>query len=171
MNRIVKLTLAGAAVVAAIGVGAAYADRAGMADGPFARGPAARFQHFCATDVGYVAGRVANRLSERLKLTDPQKASLKELQDTFVKAAADAKQACTEAPDMATIVGRMAFAEKRTEAMLNLMKTVQPKLEVFYASLDDTQRATINQMGPRGRFMHPGWKHDGDGDGAAPDHG
>jgi hypothetical protein len=168
MKRIVKLTLAGAAIVAAIGAGAAYADRAGR-DGPFARGPAARFQHFCATDVGYVAGRVANRWTERLKLTDPQKASLKDLEDTFIKAATDAKQACSETPDMATIVGRMAFAEKRTEAMLGLMKTVQPKLEAFYASLDDTQRATINQIGLRGRFMHPGGKRDGDG--AGPDHG
>jgi hypothetical protein len=47
------------------------------------------------------------------------------------------------------------------------MKTVQPKLEAFYASLDDTQRATFNQMGPRGRFMHP----DGNRDGDTPDHG
>jgi len=169
MNRIVKMTLAGAAVVAAVGVGAAYADRAGMGmgNGPFGHGPGGRFQHFCATDVTYVSGRIANHLTEELKLTDPQKASLKDLQDTFVKAAADAKALCNETPDTATVVGRLAFVEKRTETMLALMKTVQPKLEAFYASLDDTQRATFNQMGPRGRFMHPDGNRDGDG----PDHG
>jgi len=169
MKRVVKLTLAGAAIVAAIGAGAAYADRAGRIDGAFGFGPAARFQHFCATDVGYVAGRIANRLTERLKLTDPQKASLKELEDTFVKAATDAKQICGETPDMTTIVGRMAFAEKRTDAMLSLMKAVQPKLEAFYAGLDEDQRTTVNAMGPRGRFMQPGGKHDRDE--AVPDHG
>ena len=169
MKRIVKMSLAAAAVVAAVGVGAAYADRAGMGmgHGPFGEGPAGGFQHFCATDVTYVSGRIANHLTEQLKLTDPQKASLKDLQDTFVKAAADAKALCNETPDTATVVGRRAFAETRTETMLSLMKTVQPKLEAFYASLDDTQRATFNQMGPRGRFMHPEWNRDGDG----PDHG
>jgi hypothetical protein len=166
MKRIVTITLAGAAVVAAAGVGAAYADRAGM--GPFAHGgPAARFQHFCATDVGYVSGRVVDHLTEQLKLTDPQKASLKDLQDTFIKAAADAKALCNERPDLGTVVTRLAFAEKRTETMLNLMKTVQPKLEAFYASLDDTQRSTLNEMKPRGHFMHPDWNRDGDG----PEHG
>jgi LTXXQ motif family protein len=167
MNRIVKMTLASAAVVAAVGVGAAYADRAGMGHGPFAEGPAGKFQHFCATDVTYVSSRVVNHLTEQLKLTDPQKASLKDLQDTFVKAATDAKALCNQTSDTATVVGRLAAAESRTEATLTLMKTVQPKLEAFYASLDDTQRATFNQMGPRGRFMHP----DGNRDGGTPDHG
>ena len=80
------------AVVAAVGAGAAYADRAGMGmgHGPFGQGPAGRIQHFCATDVTYVSGRVANHLTEQLKLTEPQKASLKDLQDSFVKAATDA---------------------------------------------------------------------------------
>src|SRR5271166_3323043 len=117
MNRIVKMTLAGAAVLAAVGVGAAYADRAGMGNGPFGHGPAGRFQHFCAVDVNYVSGRVANHLTEQLKLTDPQKASLGDLRDTFVKAATDAKALCNETPDEGTVVGRLAFAEKRTEAM------------------------------------------------------
>jgi hypothetical protein len=166
MKRIVTITLAGAAVVAAAGVGAAYADRAGI--GPFGHGPAARFQHFCATDISYVSGRVANHLTEQLKLTDPEKASLKDLQDSFIKAAADAKALCSETPDLGTVVGRLAFAEKRTETMLTLMKAVQPKLEAFYASLDDTQRATFNQMGPRGHFMmHP----DGKSEDGEPDHG
>ena len=79
----------------------------------------------------------------------------------------DAKALCNETADTTTVVGRLASAEKRTEAMLTLMKTVQPKLEAFYASLDDTQRATFNQMGPRGRFMHPDGTRDGDG----PEHG
>jgi len=166
MKRIVTIVLAGTAVVAAAGIGAAYADRAGI--GPYRHGgTAARFQHFCATDVTYVSGRVANRLTDQLKLTDPQKASLKDLQDTFIKAATDAKALCNETPDLGTVVGRLAFAEKRTETMLTLMKTVQPKLEAFYGSLDDTQRASFNQMGPHGGFMHP----DGDRGGDDPDHG
>jgi hypothetical protein len=33
-----------------------------------------------------------------------------------------------------------------------------------YAALDDTQKATFNEMGPRARFMHSRWQRDG-GDG------
>jgi LTXXQ motif family protein len=169
MNRSVKRVLLSITVTAVVGVGAAYADRAGMMGGSFGRGPGQQFQRFCATDQAYISGRIANRLTERLKLTDPQKASLKDLQDTFIKAAADAKASCSETPDMATVVGRLNLAEKRTEAMLGLMKAVQPKLEAFYATLDDTQKADFNQMGPRGRFLHPRW-HPGD-DRSAPEHG
>ena len=168
MNRIVKIMLAGVAVAAALGVGAAFADRAGMANWSFARGPGGHFQRFCATDVSYISGRIAARLTERLKLTDPQKASLKDLQDTFIKAAAEAKTLCAETADMSTVVGRLAFGEKRTEAVLDLMKAVQPKLESFYASLDDSQKATFNQMGPGAPSMH----HRRDrGDGDSPEHG
>jgi hypothetical protein len=160
MSNIMKRVLLGVAATAVIGIGAAYADRAGIGAGSFGGGPGGQFQRFCATDQGYISGRIANRLTERLKLTDPQKASLKDLQDAFVKAAADAKAACNATPDTATVVGRLAFAAQRTEAMLNLMKAMQPKLEAFYATLDDTQKASFNQMGPRGRFMHPRWQRD-----------
>ena len=168
MNRIVKRVLLGVTATAVIGVGAAYADRAGMGVGSFGRGSGGQFQHFCATDQSYIAGRIADRLTERLKLTDPQKASLKDLQDAFVKAAADAKTVCNGTQDTATVIGRLAAAEQRTEAMLNLMKAMQPKLEAFYATLDDTQKASFNQMGPRGRFMHPHWQHGGNSGGPQP---
>lgn len=161
MNAIVKRVLLGAAATAVIGVGAAYADRPGFGAASFGGGPGGHFQRFCALDQSYVATRIANRLSERLKLTDPQKASLKDLQDAFVKAAADAKGACTTTADTATVTGRLATETQRTEAMLNLMKAMQPKLEAFYATLDDTQKAAFNEMGPRARFMHPRWQHDG----------
>src|SRR5207248_1543778 len=97
-----------------------------------------------------------------------QKASLKDLQDAFIKAATDAKAVCNATPDTATVIGRLAFAEQSTEAMLNLMKAMQPKLEAFYATLDDTQKASFNQMGPRGRFMHPRGPHDGNDGGPQP---
>jgi hypothetical protein len=168
MNRIVKRVLLGVTATAVIGVGAAYADRAGMGVGSFGRGSGGQFRHFCATDQSYIAGRIADRLTERLKLTDPQKASLKDLQDTFVKAAADAKTACNGTPDTATMIERLAATQQRTEAMLNLMKAMQPKLEAFYATLEDTQKASFNEMGQRGRFMHPRWHHGGKSGGPQP---
>jgi hypothetical protein len=164
MNRIVKNVLAGVAVTAAIGAGAAYADRSGMAHGSFGGGPGMRFERFCAIDQGYISGRIADRLADRLKLTDPQKASLTDLRDTFVKAATDAKAVCGEKPDTSTVVGRLASTEKRAEATLGLIKAVQPKVEAFYATLDDTQKATFDRMGSRGRFMHPHWDQGGDRD-------
>ena len=168
MKGIVKRALLGAAVTAVVGVGAAYAARPGFGTASFGGGPGGHFQHFCALDQSYIAGRIAGRLTERLKLTDPQKASLKDLQDSFIKAAADAKAACNATGDTATIIGRLAATEQRTEAMLNLMKAMQPKLEAFYATLDDTQKAAVNAMEPRGRFMHPRWHHGNDRGGPQP---
>ena len=48
------------------------------------------------------------------------------------------------------------------------MKAMQPKLEAFYATLDDTQKASFNQMGQRGRFMHQRGQHGGNGDRRSP---
>ena len=50
-------------------------------------------------------------LAKRLKLTDPQKAALKDLADASASADASAKKAlCADKPDLSTTPGRMAFA-------------------------------------------------------------
>ena len=76
---------------------------------------------------------------------------------TVAKKAAPAKKA------PAKKAAKKVAAKKRTPNAA-FMKAMQPKLEAFYATLDDTQKASFNEMGPRGRFMHPnGPRDDNDG--------
>jgi len=96
----------------------------------------------------------ADRLAKRLNLTDAQKAALKDLADASASAAASTKTAlCGAKPDLATTPGRMAFAEKMTEARLDGLKAIEPKLQAFYASLDDKQKKAFDTGGRVGGFF------------------
>ena len=93
---------------------------------------------------------VANidRLARRLKLTDPQKAALKDLTDASASADASAKKSlCAGKPDLSKAPGRMAFAEKMAETRLAGLKAVEPKLLVFYGSLDEEQKKAFDTGG------------------------
>jgi hypothetical protein len=92
--------------------------------------------------------RGVDRLSRRLNLTDAQKATLKDLVDASAKSQADARTAiCADKPNLSTTPARMAFGEKVLEQRLEGMKAVQPKLQAFYDSLDDKQKAAFDSGG------------------------
>ena len=87
-------------------------------------------------------------LAKRLKLTDPQKAALKDLADASAAASASAKTAlCTDKPDLSTTVSRMAFSEKMMEARLASVKAIEPKLQAFYDTLDAKQKTAFDTGG------------------------
>jgi len=89
-----------------------------------------------------------DRLAKRLNLTDPQKAALKDLTDASASAAASAKTAlCADKPDLSTTPSRMAFSEKMMETSLASLKTVEPKLQAFYDSLDAKQKTAFDTGG------------------------
>ena len=93
---------------------------------------------------------VANtdRLASRLKLTDPQKAALKNLTDAAASADASAKKSlCADKLDLSTTPGRMAFAEKMADTRLAGLKAVEPKLQAFYDSLDAKQKKAFDTGG------------------------
>jgi LTXXQ motif family protein len=93
---------------------------------------------------------VANtdRLAKRLKLTDSQKAMLKDLTDTSASAAASAtKSLCADKIDLSTAPSRHALIEKMTEARLASLKEVEPKLQAFYDSLDAKQKNAFDTGG------------------------
>ena len=76
---------------------------------------------FARAICGGGAAPVANTdgLAKRLKLTDPQKAALKDLADASASADASAKKTlCADKPDLSTTPGRMAFAAKMAETRL-----------------------------------------------------
>lgn len=86
-----------------------------------------------------------DRLAKRLNLTDPQKAALKDFNDTSASAAAEAKTSiCADKPDLSTAPGRMAFAEKAAESTVTRLKAVQPKLQAFYDTLNADQKKAFD---------------------------
>ena len=89
----------------------------------------------------------ADRLAERLKLTDAQKASFKDLQDARLKAHADAKAAfCANKPDLSTFEKKLAFRKSMMQRRLDMFKAVEPKLIAFFNSLDATQKPEFEKI-------------------------
>lgn len=119
-------------------------------------GPTSRIERFCSNDGGKRAAdwgeRSLDRISDRLKLTDAQKALFKDFQDTRSKARADGKTAlCANKPDMATFPGRLAFRQSMAEQRLGVIKATNPKLLAFYNSLDADQKVKFDAMGEKMR--------------------
>jgi hypothetical protein len=106
------------------------------------------FDRICSQDKPVDDSRSVDRLTRRLDLTDPQKAALKDLVDATTKARSDTQTAfCAEKPNLSTTPMRTAFATKMLESRLSGMRAVQPKLQAFYDSLDDKQKAAFDSGG------------------------
>jgi hypothetical protein len=86
-------------------------------------------------------------LARRLKLTDPQKAALKDLTEASASADASAKKSLCADKDLSTTPGRMAFAAKMAETRLAGLKAVQPKLQAFYDSRDAKPKKAFDTGG------------------------
>ena len=103
----------------------------------------------CDPRAAGLAGWRLRQVERAVNLSDAQRKSLDELQAASAKAAEAIAAACpTEIP--LTSTGRLAFMEKRVEAMLQAIKTVRPAFDAFYGSLDDEQKARLDRSGPRG---------------------
>ena len=150
MTRFSKLAWAGG-LIALLGGGGAVAQQmhhryghpgmGGMMGGRM-------MERLCTGDVAQVTERMGDHVAGRLRITDAQKPALKVLQDSIAKAINDAKAMCAEKTDMTTAGGRLSAAERRIEFAYNGLKTIHPKLDAFYAVLDDGQKAKFNAMGP-----------------------
>lgn len=104
---------------------------------------------------GFAEWRAAE-IEKALTLTDAQRNALKDLQSASSKAAETLSAACpAEAP--ASSAARLAFMEKRMDAMLQAIKTVRPAFDAFYATLTDEQKKRLDQVAGRGRHRGWGW--------------
>ena len=149
---------AGAAIAQSPGAGAAGANRPAFEQAEFHMGPmGGRFlERLCAPEGPPNGEHVVDAIAGRLRVTDAQRPALNGLQEAIAKAMTDAKSLCTNKPDTATPSGKLTAAEKHLEAMLAGLKTIHPKLDAFYATLDETQKAKFNSMGP-GEHGPGGW--------------
>jgi hypothetical protein len=98
----------------------------------------------------------SDRLAKRLNLTDAQKGALKDFMDASLASFASTKTAvCETKPDLATAPGRLAFNEQLMQAQLDGLKAIEPKLQAFYATLDDKQKKAFDTGGRVGGLF--GW--------------
>ena len=147
MNRLSKIAVI-AAVAAIASGGVAYANWGDMPRGPMGPGRGGLMvDRLCGADVAYRVGQIGDRLAGRPNLTDAEKTTFKDLEDTVTQALTDAKAMCTQKPDFATVTGRLDFAAATTEARLVAIKAIQPKLDAFHASLDDGQKKILEGFG------------------------
>ena len=90
----------------------------------------------------------AGEIDARLHPNDSQRASLAALQDASTKAAETLRTACQ--PEQAlTPPARFTAMGKRLDTMLQSVKLVRARLEDFYATLTDEQKAQFEAIGPR----------------------
>jgi LTXXQ motif family protein len=87
-----------------------------------------------------------DRIAQAVRPTSAQQqASLDELKDASLKAAEGLKANCPSYQAL-TPTGRVEAMEKRLDAMLATVKTVQPALTKFYDGLSDEQKARFNSL-------------------------
>ena len=100
----------------------------------------------CGEDSRDIAGLPIGQFQQAIQPTAEQSAALDDLANASVKAAQDIKAACPT--DIAlTAPSRLAAMQKRIEAMIAAVQTVQPPLEKFYGLLSDEQKARLTALG------------------------
>jgi hypothetical protein len=86
-----------------------------------------------------------DRIAQAVRPTQVQQASLDELKDASLKAAESLKANCPNYQAL-TPTGRAEAMERRLQAMLDAVRTVQPALTRFYDGLSDEQKARFNTL-------------------------
>jgi CRISPR/Cas system endoribonuclease Cas6 (RAMP superfamily) len=100
---------------------------------------------FCDEKTPGVTDLPIDRIAQAIQPTSAQRAALDELKDASVKAAERLKTDCPTYQTL-TPTGRVEAMEKRLDATLGAVKTVQPALAKFYNSLSDEQKARFNSL-------------------------
>src|SRR5215471_11146493 len=103
------------------------------------------FANFCDEKSPTVTDLPIDRIGQAVQPTPTQRAALEDLKDASVKAGESLRVSCP-AYQMLTPTGRVEAMEKRLDATLGAMKTVQPPLAKFYNSLSDEQKARFNSL-------------------------
>jgi hypothetical protein len=100
---------------------------------------------FCDERASGVTDLPIDRIAQAVQPTPEQQAALDQLKDASVKAAEGLKVDCPTHQTL-TPTGRVQAMEKRLDATLGAVKTVQPALTQFYHSLSDEQKARFNSL-------------------------
>ncbi|HML06762.1 MAG TPA: Spy/CpxP family protein refolding chaperone [Xanthobacteraceae bacterium] len=101
----------------------------------------------CGEQQGSVANLPIQRIEQVVEPNEQQQDAFNALKQASESAAQELQASCPTAMPQ-TPVARLDAAEARLKAMVSAMNTVRPKLEAFYASLSDEQKARFDTMGP-----------------------
>ena len=93
------------------------------------------------------AGAGVNRIEKFLRLTELQRTALDDVRTATIKAA-DLKAGACPADLPRTSAERLSFTVKRLDALQKVTASIEPKFEMFYASLNAEQKAQLD-TGPR----------------------
>ena len=100
---------------------------------------------FCDEKTPSVTDLPIDRIAQAVQPTPPQRAALDALKDASIRAAERLKVDCPTYQTL-TPTGRVEAMEKRLDATLSAVKTMQPALAKFYDSLSDEQKARFNSL-------------------------
>jgi len=139
--------LIGGVLVAVLGVGTTFAIaqyRVGFhGHGGMSDGMSFRLGQFCGD--GSHIDRMLERLEDRVKPTEAQKAVFADFR-TAARTAADKVRGSCPIERPRNVPERLAMAEKRAEAALDALRTVRPAADKLYAALSDEQKAEMNGL-------------------------
>ncbi len=100
----------------------------------------------CGQDGRDIAGLPIDQIQQAIQPNDDQRAALDDLANASVKAAQDLKSACPTSIAL-TAPNRLAAMQKRIEALIDSVQTVQTPLDKFYGLLSDEQKARLTALG------------------------
>lgn len=100
----------------------------------------------CGQDGRDIAGLPIDQIQSAINPNDEQRAALDNFANASVKAAQDIKAACPTSIAL-TAPNRLAAMQKRIEALIGAVQTVQPALDRFYGLLNDEQKARLTALG------------------------
>jgi hypothetical protein len=100
----------------------------------------------CGEDNGDIAGLPIDRIQQTIAPTEAQRAALDDLAKASAEASRGLKAACPTDISL-TAPARLAAMQKRIEAMIAAVDTVQSPLENFYGLLNDEQKARLTALG------------------------
>jgi hypothetical protein len=152
LNMTIRLKLASAlrgavvfsSIIAVVPAVAQSAEPRGASAQPTVLGPA--MPRGGAADLSCGAGPAglgswsAGVIEQALSLNDSQHAKFNDLKAASQRAIRYLNESCPK-NDAASPTGRVEVQERRLSAMLEAVRTVQPALDDFYATLSDEQKA------------------------------
>ena len=129
---------------------AASSPRASSGSGSASRPSYTAVRDLCRTPGSGVTAWPFAEIERKVRLNSEQKELLADIRKASQDAAAVFKASCP--PDDTfplTPPGRLDAMTARLEATLQVVQTVRPALEAFYASLSDEQKERFNELGPK----------------------
>ena len=101
----------------------------------------------CSERASGIASLPIERMERAVQPDEAQRAPLRDLRDAIARAGELLKVDCPTYKPITPVV-RIDAMEKRLDAMLRAVNTVQPALQKFYGSLTDEQKERFNRLTP-----------------------